>query len=174
MPNSDEIVIRKGKIEDAGATLEIQKSVIAEAEYLLTLPEEYKKTLLEHKEWVQRRIENENETYIVAEKDGEVIGWIAFENASNRKRTSHLGTFGLLVSKSYRGLGVGKMLLTALLDWAEKNPSIEKVCLAVFSTNQKAISLYKKMGFIEEGRKIKEFKISDKEYWDDVLMYKLV
>ena len=49
MLNSDDIVVRKGKIEDAEATLEIQKSVIAEAEYLLTLPEEYKKTLLEHK-----------------------------------------------------------------------------------------------------------------------------
>jgi len=30
------------------------------------------------------------------------------------------------------------------------------------------------MGFLEEGRKINEFKINDHEYWDDVLMYKLV
>ncbi|MEI4791151.1 GNAT family N-acetyltransferase [Bacillus sp. FJAT-53060] len=111
----------------------------------LTSPEENKKTLLEHQEWVQKRIENKNETYIVAEKDGKVIGWIAFENASNTKRTSHVGSFELMVNKNYRGLGVGEMLLTALLDWAEKNPSIEKICLAVFSTNQKAISLYKKM-----------------------------
>ncbi|MFB8734240.1 N-acetyltransferase family protein [Bacillus sp. SL00103] len=66
------------------------------------------------------------------------------------------------------------MLLTALLDWAEKDPFDRKEFLAVFSTNQKAISLYKKMGFREEGRKIKEFKISEHEYWDDVLMYKLV
>lgn len=37
-----------------------------------------------------------------------------------------------------------------------------------------AIALYKKMGFIEEGRKVREFKISDTEYVDDVLIYKLV
>ncbi|MFP3840778.1 GNAT family N-acetyltransferase [Bacillus safensis] len=174
MQNSNDIIVRFGKIEDAEMTLEIQKSVIAESDYLLTSPEENKKTLLEHREWIQKRIENENETYIVTQTDEKVIGWIAFEHSSNRKRTSHTGSFGLMVHKSYRGLGVGEKLLTALLHWAEKNPSIEKVSLAVFSTNQKAISLYKKMGFIEEGRKIKEFKINDHEYWDDVLMYKLV
>ncbi|MDI6646887.1 MULTISPECIES: GNAT family N-acetyltransferase [Bacillus] len=174
MQHSNDIIVRFGKIEDAETTLEIQKSVIAESDYLLTTPEEYKKTLLEHKEWIQKRIENENETYIVAETGDQVIGWIAFEQSSNRKRTSHVGSFGLMVDKSYRGLGIGEMLLTALLNWAEKNPSIEKVSLAVFSTNQKAISLYKKMGFLEEGRKINEFKINDHEYWDDVLMYKLV
>ncbi|MED1529240.1 GNAT family N-acetyltransferase [Bacillus sp. FSL W8-0920] len=174
MQNSNDIIVRFGNMEDAETTLDIQSSVIAESDYLLTTPEENKKTLLEHKAWIQKRIENENETYIVAQKDGKVIGFIAFENGSNRKRTAHAGSFGLMVHKSFRGLGVGEMLLTALLNWAEMNPSIEKVSLAVFSTNQKTISLYKKMGFREEGRKIKEFKISEHEYWDDVLMYKLV
>ncbi|MBQ4815581.1 GNAT family N-acetyltransferase [Bacillus pumilus] len=174
MQHSNDIIVRFGNMEDAETTLDIQSSVIAESDYLLTTPEENKKTLLEHKTWIQTRIKNDNETYIVAQKDGKVIGFIAFENGSNRKRTAHAGSCGLMVHKNFRGLGVGEMLLTALLDWAEKNPSIEKVSLAVFSTNQKAISLYKKMGFREEGRKIKEFKISEHEYWDDVLMYKLV
>jgi RimJ/RimL family protein N-acetyltransferase len=66
------------------------------------------------------------------------------------------------------------MLLQVLLEWAEKNPLIEKVSLGVFATNHRAISLYKKMGFIEEGRKINEFKFDDNEYVDDILMYKLV
>ncbi len=30
------------------------------------------------------------------------------------------------------------------------------------------------MGFIEEGRKIKEIKLSENEYIDDILMYKMV
>lgn len=103
-----------------------------------------------------------------------MIGWIAFVKEIDRKRTSHAGTIGVFVSKEYRGQGAGKMLLAALLEWARKNPAIEKVSLSVFSTNERAISLYKKMGFLEEGRKIKEFKISENEYWDDVFMYKFV
>jgi len=65
-------------------------------------------------------------------------------------------------------------LLEKLLKWAELNPYIEKISLGVFSTNESAIALYKKMGFVEEGRKINEIKLNDKQYIDDVLMYKMV
>ncbi|WP_425414716.1 N-acetyltransferase family protein [Peribacillus kribbensis] len=167
-------VIRTGKIEDAEVTLDIQKSVVCEREYLIAYPEEFNKTPSQQREWIQSILENENETIIVAEKDGEVIGWIVFESTQNRKRLSHTGSFGMLIRNNYRGMGIGKMLLQVLLEWAENNPLIEKVSLAVFSTNHRAISLYKKMGFIEEGRKINEFKFDDNEYVDDILMYKLV
>ena len=167
-------VIRTGKIEDAEATLNIQKSVICEGKYLSAYPEEFTKTPSQQREYIQSILENENEIIIVAEKDGEVVGWIVFESTKNRKRLSHTGSFGLLIRNNYRGMGIGEMLLRALLEWAEKNTLIEKVSLAVFSTNHRAISLYKKMGFIEEGRKINEFKFAENEYVDDILMYKLV
>lgn len=79
-----------------------------------------------------------------------------------------------MISKKYRSKGIGTLLIEALLDWAERNPLIEKESLGVFSNNQKAISLYKRLGFIEEGRKIKKFKIAENEYIDEILMYKFV
>ncbi len=167
-------VVRTGKIEDAEAILDIQRSVVSEGEFLISLSEEFNKTSSQQKEWVQSLLENENESLIVAERDGEVVGWIVFQAAPNRKRLSHTGSFGMMIRKGYREMGIGSMLLKALLDWAEKNPLIEKVSLGVFSTNQGAISLYKKMGFIEEGRKIKEFKMNENDYVDDILMYKFV
>ncbi|WP_407920527.1 N-acetyltransferase family protein [Gottfriedia acidiceleris] len=167
-------IIRTGKIEDAEVILDIQKSVICESEYLIAYPEEFTKTPSQQREWIQSILENENETIIVAEKDDEVIGWIVFESTQNRKRLSHTGSFGMLIRNKYRGMGIGKMLLQILLEWAENNPLIEKVSLGVFSTNHRAISLYKKMGFIEEGRKINEFKFDENKYVDDILMYKLV
>ena len=78
----------------------------------------------------------------------------------------------MMIDSTFRGKGIGKALLQELLNWAEQNRYIEKVSLGVFSTNINAISLYKKMGFIEEGRKIGEAKLNDNEYIDDVLMYK--
>lgn len=65
-------------------------------------------------------------------------------------------------------------LLQTLIKWAEGHPVIEKLSLGVFSTNYPAIHLYKKMGFVEEGRKIKDIKLSHDVYVDDVLMYKMV
>ncbi|MED2972857.1 GNAT family N-acetyltransferase [Fictibacillus sp. B-59209] len=167
-------VVRTGKIEDAEAILDIQRSVVSEGEFLISLSEEFNKTSSQQREWVQSLLENVNETLIVAERDGEVVGWIVFQAAPNRKRLSHTGALGMMISKGYREMGVGTMLLKALLDWAEKNPLIEKVSLGVFSTNHRAISLYKKMGFLEEGRKIKEFKMNENDYVDDILMYKFV
>lgn len=171
--NDMKVIIRTGKINDAEAILHIQRDVAEENEYLISVPDELDKTRDEQISWVQRLIENETETIIVAEIDDKVIGWLVFQSP-NRKRLSHTGSFGMMIHKDYRGIGIGKMLITELLDWAEKNPLIEKVSLGVFSTNRRAISLYKRMGFLEEGRKKKEIKLSENEYADDILMYKFV
>ncbi|MFF2855731.1 GNAT family N-acetyltransferase [Peribacillus sp. NPDC058002] len=166
-------IIRNGELADAEAVLDVQNSVISEGEYFIAVSEEFNKTPEQQRDWIRTLLENERETIIVAEKNGEVIGWIVFQS-ENRKRMSHKGSFGMMIRKNYRGKGIGKELLKALLEWAEANPFIEKVSLGVFSTNQRAISLYKKMGFVEEGRKIKEFKMSEREYVDDIIMYKMV
>ncbi|MGN7115532.1 hypothetical protein [Lysinibacillus odysseyi] len=43
--------------------------------------------------------------------------------------------------------------------------------MGVLSTNERAIHLYRSLGCIEEGRKVKEVKIHNR-YVDDILMYK--
>ncbi|WP_053369015.1 GNAT family N-acetyltransferase [Bacillus sp. FJAT-27245] len=174
MQLSNEIYsVRTGTIADAEGTFEVQKSVVAEGRYLMTAPEEFNKTIDQHEEWIKRITSSERETLFVAERNGEIAGFIIFQSP-DRKRLSHTGTFGIMISKEHRGQGLGKLLLKTLLDWAEKNPLIEKVSLAVFSTNQRAIAFYKSFGFMEEGRKVKEVKFGENEYADDILMYKSV
>jgi RimJ/RimL family protein N-acetyltransferase len=168
-----EVIIRTGELEDAEAILAIQHAVIGEGDYFITVSEEFNRTPEQQREWIQKVLENERETLIVAAFNGEVVGLIDFRSASSR-RMSHTGSFGMLIRKDCRGMGIGRMLLQALLDWAEANPLIEKVNLGVFSTNHRAISLYKKMGFVEEGRKIKEIKINESAYIDDLIMCKFV
>ncbi|MGE6377969.1 N-acetyltransferase family protein [Peribacillus muralis] len=165
--------IRTAEGKDAEAVLAIQHAVIAEGEYFIAVSNEFNKTEQQQREWIQGLLENDRETIIVAEIKGEVIGWIAFQS-EKRKRMSRKGSFGMMIRDNYREMGIGKKLLRALLDWAEANPLIEKVSLGVFSINHRAISLYKRMGFVEEGRKIQEYKLNDLEYVDDILMYKLV
>jgi RimJ/RimL family protein N-acetyltransferase len=48
---------------------------------------------------------------------------------------------------------------------------IEKVSLEVFSINEPAKRLYHRMGFIEEGRKLREYRLSEDRYVDSILMY---
>jgi RimJ/RimL family protein N-acetyltransferase len=169
-----EYIIRNVKLEDAEVLLDIESSVISEGKYFIVVSEEVeKKPLQQEKERIQSILDNIKETLIIAEVNDVVVGSIEFRS-QNRKRLSHTGSVSMSISKNYRDMGIGKALLKALLDWAEENPLIEKVSLGVLSTNQRAISLYKQMGFLEEGRLIKEYKLNHGEYIDDVLMYKFV
>ncbi|MGE8002472.1 N-acetyltransferase family protein [Lysinibacillus sp. NPDC093216] len=169
----EKIKIRVAYQEDAEALLEIQKEVLAEETYLITTIDEFQRTIDDQREWIQVKLANERETIFIAQYQEEVVGWLVFQSPQ-RKRLAHTGTFGMMVLNKYRGLGIGKLLIEKLLEWAGHNPYIEKISLGVFSTNERAIALYKKMGFIEEGRKINDIKLHDNEYIDDVLMYRMV
>lgn len=171
--NTVRISLRTGNIKDAEAALELEKEVLAESEFMISVIEEFEETLEQKRNWIQIILENNREQLIVAEIDGEVVGLIVFRSKSTI-RLAHTGSFTAMVKKEYRNQGIGKLLIKELLSWAEQNPLIEKVSLGVLSTNQRAIELYKSMGFVEEGRKIKEVKFSEDLYVDDILMYKLV
>lgn len=171
--NNIEVLIRTVQLEDAKAILDIQRDVISENDYWIATIDEFTKTITQQRDSIQKILKNERETIIIAEISGKVVGWLEFESQTCKK-ISHTGLFGIMIHKDYRGMGIGRMLINELFDWAEKNPFIEKVSLGVFSTNHRAISLYKSMGFKEAGRKIKEIKINENEYIDDLLMYKFV
>jgi ribosomal protein S18 acetylase RimI-like enzyme len=168
-----EVHIRTGRLDDAQAMLDIQRDVISENDYLIAAPDEFNKTVSQQRDSIQRILKSEKETVLAAEVNGKVVGWLDFESPT-LKKISHTGSLGIIIHKDYRGMGIGRMLMTEFLNWAEKNPFIRKVSLGVFSSNLRAISLYKSMGFIEEGRKIKEIRMSENDYIDDIIMYKLV
>ncbi|AUJ24140.1 Spermidine N(1)-acetyltransferase [Virgibacillus dokdonensis] len=53
--------------------------------------------------------------------------------------------------KDYWGRGVGKEALKLLLDYAFLELNFHRVSLRVFSFNERAIQLYRKLGFKQEG-----------------------
>jgi RimJ/RimL family protein N-acetyltransferase len=71
-------------------------------------------------------------------------------------------------------LGVGAALLQVLLDWAKAEPDLERIELSVFAHNEGAIRLYRKLGFVEEARLLRAFKLADGSYYDEVMMVQWV
>ena len=55
------------------------------------------------------------------------------------------------VAQDCQGQGIGTQLLTALLDLADNWMNLQRVELTVFSDNEPAMALYRKLGFEEEG-----------------------
>ena len=79
------------------------------------------------------------------------------------------GEIGMAVSRDRRGRGVGSALLAAAVDWAREQ-GLHKLSLSVFPHNTAAIALYRKFGFVEEGRRVKHFRRSSGELWDALEM----
>lgn len=167
------ITIRKAEISDAQSILNHAKIVFAESSFLLTEPEEYSMTLEKEEEWLNKNSQLKHLVLVAETEEGKIIGMLNFA-ANERAKVAHIGYFGISIQAAYCNQRIGAKMITDMLEWAEKEPGVEKVCLEVFANNERAIHLYKKLGFAEEGRKIRHIKLRDGSYQDEILMYQFV
>jgi ribosomal protein S18 acetylase RimI-like enzyme len=79
------------------------------------------------------------------------------------------GEIGMAVARPWRGRGVGSALLEAAIERA-RSDGLHKLALDVFPHNTAAIALYRKFGFVEEGRRAKHYRRASGELWDSVVM----
>ena len=68
------------------------------------------------------------------------------------------------------GQGIGSTLLRDLLGWARQDSRLTKIELRVRATNTRAMALYQKLGFFEEGRFRRRLRLEDGTFIDDVAM----
>lgn len=108
-------------------------------------------------------------SYWVAEEGGAVIGH-AFLDPMGMAGNAHVYQLNIVVHPGHTGAGVGTSLMEAALEWARDQRSLEKVELSVRATNDRAIGLYRKFGFVEEGRLSRRVRTADGAFIDDVLM----
>jgi ribosomal protein S18 acetylase RimI-like enzyme len=109
------------------------------------------------------------ETYLVAEADRAVAGFLRLAPATTLPESAHvLEVSALAVHPGNRRTGVGSALLTATASRARARGAC-KITLRVLSTNKPAIGLYERNGFQREGVLRREF-IIDGVFVDDVLM----
>lgn len=80
-----------------------------------------------------------------------------------------VGELGMAVARPWRRRGVGSALLSAAIVKA-RDDGLHKLSLEVFPHNEAAISLYRKFGFLEEGRRVKHYRRANGELWDAVVM----
>lgn len=99
--------------------------------------------------------------------DGELVGTAGFAVQQGQPNAHKGRLFGMYVRSSSRNLGVGRLLLSAVLDVAREN--VELIQLSVVRENRPARRLYESVGFLEFGVETKASKYGDK-YYDEALM----
>ena len=79
------------------------------------------------------------------------------------------GEIGMMVAADWRGRGVGTALVAAAIESARAR-GLHKLTLSVFPHNRAAIALYRKVGFVDEGRRVKHLRRANGELWDLIEM----
>jgi putative acetyltransferase len=116
-------------------------------------------------------VTNERLVSLVALHEGSVVGQGSLEQFA-RTRRAHCGAIGMGVAQDWQGQGIGRQLLTALLDIADNWMKLRRVELTVYSDNQSAVILYEKLGFETEGL-LRDYAIRDGQFTDALTMARI-
>lgn len=168
LPGGSPIVVRAVSEDDAEVALAYLRNTHATTDQVLTQPDELPVTVPEEQEKI-REHERSGGLLMFALAEGKVVGFLGIR-PGNRRRTMHTADFGLTIREDWRGRGVGSAMIGAMLAWAAGHPTIEKVCLQVFSTNPRAHGLYRRFGFEEEGVQRGQGQLSPGRYADNIHM----
>lgn len=160
--------IRSAVYDDAEALSHLRLQIDGETENLDREPGEAFIDQTGFEQLIKADSESEKNIFLVAEVQGKVVAFSRCEG-NVLKRFAHKVEFGVGVLKEYWGYGIGKNLLQESISWADSN-GISKITLQVLETNEKAVKLYESLGFEVEGVLKKDKILSDKNYYNTILM----
>ena len=99
-------------------------------------------------EEVKNRLWSRPDAIVVGAFDGAKMSGMAGFYREQGAKSCHKGRiWGVYVTSSERGRGLGRQMMVALLERAAAIPGVEQVLLSVTSSQTAALSLYRSMGF---------------------------
>ena len=129
------------------------------------------RTTEERRRWLAGR--SPRHPVIVAENgNGEVVGWGSLNVFNPREAYRFVADFSVYVERSWRGKGVGRVLLERLIELARAH-GFHKMVLSAFPTNTGGMALYEKLGFRTVGI-YREQGMLDGQWVDTITMEKLL
>ncbi len=117
------------------------------------------------------RIKISTSIYFAAFENDRIVGTVCLIT-NERVKTRHRATVvSVYVYPECRGQGVGKMLMSAVIEKAKEMGFIEQIELTVVTSEEPALALYKKMGFEIYATEPHSLKYNEK-YYDEHFMIK--
>jgi RimJ/RimL family protein N-acetyltransferase len=165
-----QIVVRSAGPDDADALVELYHEVVAEGRWTQAQAGERALSATDEAAEVERLHRDVGSLYLIACEGERLLGTARAEGGGFRRTAHFADVHSVWVRGSRRRAGVADALLGVLVDWARDCPQLEKLGLFVFSTSDAAIALYRKHGFVEEGRGRRDMKFEDDSYADTVIM----
>ncbi|MCM2294233.1 GNAT family N-acetyltransferase [Allorhizobium sp. BGMRC 0089] len=157
----DGLTVRRQRLEDAEAIADMQ-SLPGFRFGTLRLPYPSVRD-------VRSYIENPapNTLALVALLDGIIVGHAGLTGFQGRR--SHAASLGMGVHDAYTRRGIGRVLLCELIAAADDWLNLRRLELTVYTDNDAAISLYRSLGFVQEGL-FKDFAFRQGRFVDALTM----
>ena len=129
-------------------------------------------TRMAEEEWMENLKERENTirfSITIPYEDGSeiLIGNCGIHNINWKNRVGEVGI--VIGEKDYQNMGYGTEAIELLLEYCFNTVNLNRIELEVYDYNLRAIKSYRKIGFIEEGRK-RQFMWNKGKYHDAIMM----
>jgi L-amino acid N-acyltransferase YncA len=124
----------------------------------------------ERAEWLAAR--GPRHPVLVAEAEAGVVGWGSLNVFNPRRAYDHVADFSLYIERAWRGRGVGRQLLDALVVRA-RELGYHKLVLSAFPWNAAGMRAYRRAGFREVGIYREQGRL-DGRWVDTIVMEKIL
>lgn len=169
LKNGKSIILRNGEASDGDEVYLVFNQTHAETDFLLSYPDENSFDPKQESDFLKEKTESVNEIEIVAVLDGKIVGTAGIEAVGNKYKVKHRAEFGICILKEYWGLGIGRALMNACIECAEKAGYVQLELNAV-AGNTRAVEMYKSAGFVEFGRNPKGFNSRNNGFQEVIYM----
>jgi L-amino acid N-acyltransferase YncA len=163
----DGMHVRPASLDDAEAMAEIYNEGIEDR---VATYETEPRSAGEQQSWL--RAIADRYPAVVAQTDGEIVGWAGAGPYRNRECYRGIGEFSIYVRRNRRRRGVGDLLLAALISEAERL-GLWKLLSRIFPFNEASRALCRKHGFREVGVYLNHARL-DGRWLDVVIVERLI
>jgi ribosomal protein S18 acetylase RimI-like enzyme len=133
----------------------------------------YEETLAWTDDVWRRRLTNDQRLHLLVRLQNRPIGIVGSYLGADDGDDSVAVVFGMYVTREHRGKGIGRILLTSLLDRLSACPQITTIRLGVTQTQDRARRLYESVGFRVVGKTEEGIVVNDRHY-DELIMERRV
>ncbi len=151
----NKIIIRELQERDKKIVKQWQKYINALVDENTYITVFKKISIKEEEAWLAselKKIRQRKAFVLVAENNNEIAGSVSIEFLTGKQ--SHIGRFGITISKKYRGCGLGSYLTGKAISAVKEKfgAEVKIIELGAFAENKIALDLYKRAGFTRVAR----------------------
>lgn len=165
-----EAVLRSPKTDDAAQMLEYLHTTATETEFVIRYPEECDDSEEQESAFLQKVIDSPLNMMIACEIEGKIAGNCQLM-LHGRLKTKHRAGVAIALTREYWGLGIGTAMFEEMIRVAKAH-DIHQLELEVIEGNERAMGLYRKMGFEVVAEKPDAIRLKDGTLLKEFLMIK--